>query len=70
MNNKIYVYENESGDKGFIIASSYDKANKLYHEEYPRRRIIERDEILEDACAYLYEFDGLETEKLYNIFPV
>ena len=44
MNNKIYVYENESGDKGLIIADSYDKAVKLYHDEYPRRRIIERDE--------------------------
>lgn len=43
MNNKIYVYENESGDKGFIVTDSYDEAEKLYHEEYPRRRIIDRN---------------------------
>ena len=44
MNNKIYVYENESGDKGFIVTDSYDEAEKLHHEEYPRRRIIDRNE--------------------------
>ena len=44
MNNKIYVYKNESGDKGFIVTDSYDEAEKLHHEEYPRRRIIDRNE--------------------------
>ena len=44
MNNKIYVYENESGDKGFIVTDSYDEEEKLHNEEYPRRRIIDRNE--------------------------
>lgn len=44
MNNKIYVYENESGNKGFIVTDSYDETEKLHHEEYPRRRIIDRNE--------------------------
>lgn len=47
INNKIYVYENESGDKGFIVTDSYDEAEKLHHEEYPRRRIIDRNEKIE-----------------------
>ena len=38
---KIYAYENSDGDKGIIIAKSYNDAKRIFHEKYPKRKIVE-----------------------------
>lgn len=42
---KIYAYENSDGDKGIIIAKSYNDAKRIFHEKYPKRKIVEDDSI-------------------------
>ena len=32
---KVFAYENSEGDKGIIIARSYNEAKAIFHKEYP-----------------------------------
>lgn len=71
---KIFAYENGCGDKGIIIAKSYDDAEKIFREKYPKRRIIN---VMEGDDNYHYDVDGaylfemgkIKNNKLYNCFP-
>ena len=67
---KIYAYENSYGDKGIIIARSKEEAKRLFHEEYPKRKIVDIDGDYYNDGAYLFELDTLSNEsKLYCPFP-
>lgn len=39
--NKVFAYENSDGDKGIIIARSINEAEKIFHEKYPERKIVD-----------------------------
>ena len=52
--NKVFAYENSDGDKGIIIARSINEAEKIFHEKYPERKIVDN---YYDYCqngAYLF----------------
>lgn len=66
---KIYTYENYEGDKGIIIAESFDKAEKIFYEQYPERRIVDDEVDWWDRGTYLEEMDEVENNKLYCCFP-
>jgi len=65
----IYSYDNYEGDKGVIIADSYDEAIRLYKEEYPKRKIANNDEEYWDCGCYIEEIGMVEKGKLYNTEP-
>ncbi len=66
---KVFAYENSEGDKGIIIAKSYDEAKKIYQKEYPKRKIVDNDEGYWDSGAYLFEMNDVINNKLYCCFP-
>lgn len=74
---KLYTYENCDGDKGIIIADSWEKAFEIYKKEYPKRiseenTIIdywERDGKGNGIGAIMDEFGDIENGKLYCTFP-
>lgn len=66
---KIYAYENHEGDKGIIIAKSFDEATEIFHEEYPERKIVDNEFDWCNGGAYLEEMDGVKNNKLYCCFP-
>lgn len=66
---KLYSYDNCQGDKGVIIADSYEEAVELHKKEYPERQIAEDDtQYWNDGC-YLEEVDFVDESKLYNTCP-
>ena len=68
---KIYAYENSDGDKGIIIAKSYNDAKRIFHEKYPKRKIVEDDSIdYWDNGSYLFEMDNVSDNELYCCFPL
>jgi len=68
---KVYAYENSNGDKGIIIAKSYDDAKRIFHEKYPKRKIVEDDSIdYWDNGSYLFEMDNVRDNELYCCFPL
>lgn len=66
---KVFAYENSYGDKGIIIAKSYDEAKDIFCKRYPKREIVYNDEDYWDNGAYLFEMDEIKNNKLYNCFP-
>ena len=66
---KVFAYENSNGDKGIIIAKSMEQAEKLFHKEYPKRKIADNDEGYWDNGAYLFEAGEVKSGKLYCTFP-
>lgn len=66
---KMYAYEIWEGDKGIIIAKSFDEAEKIFHEEYPERKIVDNESDWWNGGAYLEEMDYVENNKLYCCFP-
>ena len=68
---KIYAYENSDGDKGIIIAKSYNDAKRIFHEKYPKRKTVEDDSIdYWDNGSYLFEMDNVRDNELYCCFPL
>ena len=68
---KVYAYENSNGDKGIIIAKSYDDAKRIFHEKNPKRKIVEDDSIdYWDNGSYLFEMDNVRDNELYCCFPL
>ena len=68
---KVYAYENSNGDKGIIIAKSYDDAKRIFHEKYTNRKIVEDDSIdYWDNGSYLFEMDNVRDNELYCCFPL
>lgn len=66
---KVFAYENSEGDKGIIIARSYNEAKTIFQKEYPKRKIVDDDEGYWDSGAYLFEMDEVKNNELYNCFP-
>lgn len=66
---KVFAYENSYGDKGIIIAKSYDEAKAIFCKAYPKRKIGDDDENYYDNGAYLFEMDEVKNNELYNCFP-
>ena len=66
---RIYAYENHEGDKGIIIAKSFDEATEIFHEEYPEQKIVDNEFDWWDGGTYLEEMDYVENNKLYCCFP-
>lgn len=66
---KVFAYENSEGDKGIIIARSYNEAKVIFHKEYPKRKIVDNDEDYWDNGAYLFGMDKVKNNELYNCFP-
>ena len=66
---KIYAYENSNGDKGIIIATSFNEAKEIYEKEYPKRKIVKYIEEYDNGGAYLYEIGAVKKSTLFNIFP-
>lgn len=56
---KIYSYDNHEGDKGIIIADSFDDAVSLFKDEYPDRTIAESPEQYWDHGSYIEEIGPL-----------
>ena len=57
---RLYSFDNYEGDKGIIIADSWDEAVMMFKENYPDREIAERhDEYLNHGC-YLEEIDFVD----------
>lgn len=66
---KVFAYENSEGDKGIIIAKSLDAAKKIFHKEYPKRKIVDNDSDYWDDGAYLFKMSNVKNNELYNCFP-
>lgn len=66
---KVFAYENSEGDKGIIIARSYNEAKAIFHKEYSKRKIVDNDKGYWDNGAYLFEMDEAKNNELYNCFP-
>ena len=66
---KVFAYENSEGDKGIIIAKSYEDAKNIFHKNYPKRKIIDNDEEFCGNATYLFEMDEVKNNELYNCFP-
>lgn len=65
---KIYMYDNFEGDKGIIIANSFDEAVTLFKEQYPDREIAETTEKYWEHGSYLEEIDfWSEESRLYIV---
>ena len=65
---KIYAYDNYEGDKGIIVADSYDKAIALFKEQYPHREVAKTQEQYLECGSYIYELDCLSEEnRLYIV---
>ena len=60
---KLYTYDNYEGDKGIIVADSWDEAVAIYKEQYPDREIAETDEQYWDYGCYIEEIDFWSNEK-------
>ena len=53
----IYSYDNYEGDKGIIIADSFDEAIELFHKKYPDRQIADDCKQYWDHGCYIEEID-------------
>ena len=65
----VFAYENYEGDNGIIIADSMNKAEEIFHEEYPEWKIVDNEFDWYNGGAYLEEMDGVKNNKLYCCFP-
>lgn len=63
---RVYTYDNFEGDKGIIVADSYEEAVKIFQEQYPDRKIAKAiDEYWNHGC-YIEEIDFMYDEsRLY-----
>ncbi|HAU87854.1 MAG TPA: hypothetical protein DCW90_20930 [Lachnospiraceae bacterium] len=66
---KVFAYENSYGDKGIIIAKSYRGAERIFHKNYPKRKIVDNDADYWDNGTYLFEMEEVKNNKLYGCFP-
>ena len=66
---KVFAYENNDGDKGIIIAKSIEEARRIFHIEYPKRKIVDNDYEYWNEGAYLFEMKEAKNNELYNCFP-
>ena len=66
---RVFAYENSCGDKGVIIASSYEKAVQIFYEKYPGRKIVDCIDDYYDNGAFLFETGAVKKNALYNAFP-
>ena len=65
---KIYTYDNYEGDKGIILADSFDEAIKIFKNQYPYRGIAENMEQYWNYGCFIEELDFVSSEsKLYAI---
>ena len=64
---KLYTYDNYEGDKGIIVADSWDEAVALYKEQYPDREVSETIEQYWDYGCYIEEIDFWTDEKKLHI---
>ena len=67
--NKIFAYENFDGDKGIIIAETYEEAEKLYKEDYPDCTIIDGNEDYRSGTGLLFEVRNKIEKGVVNAFP-
>lgn len=69
----MWVYERENGDRGFVLASSYDEAVEKLSKRYPdAEERIKRTE--EDCCLenwmYLYDITRITIDNdIYVVDP-
>lgn len=64
---KIFTFDNYEGDKGIIIADSYEEAAALHKKEYPYRN---PSECWEKGGVLITEFTELQNEsRLYVTMP-
>lgn len=67
---RLYSYDNFEGDKGIIIADSWDEAVAIFKEEYPDRQIAETSEQYWKHGCWMEEIDFMADEsKLYITCP-
>ena len=66
---KMFAYECSEGDKGVIVARSYEEAKQIFYKKYPNREIVDNDDDYWENGAYLFEVDTLKNGKLYCCFP-
>ena len=64
---KIFAYENNDGDHGIICAKSMEKAEKIFHETYPKRN-LDSDKSSENS-ANLFEVGEVKNNQLHCLFP-
>ena len=64
---EIYAYDNFEGDKGIIVANSYEEAIELYKKDYPDREIAEtQGEYWSHGC-FIEKLGTTETSEVYSI---
>ena len=69
---KVFAYENGEGDKGIIVAKSYNDAARIFHNKYPERKIVDpvfEHEYYWDNGAFLFEAGTVKNNELYCCFP-
>ncbi len=66
--NKIFAYENCDGDKGIIIAETYEEAEKLYKDDYPDCTIIDGEDY-RPGTGFLFEVRNKIEKGVVNAFP-
>ena len=63
---RLYSYDNYEGDKGVIIADSFEEAVALYKEQYPDREVADTMKQYWDYGCYIEEIDFMpEESRLY-----
>lgn len=65
---KIYVYEIFEGDKGIIIASTYEKAEKILKKQYDIGVAKDEDSYWDRTGASLYEVGNVKNNQLHVLF--
>lgn len=65
---KLYSFDNHEGDKGIIVANSWDEAVEILKEEYPDREIAETQDQYCDGGCFMEEIDfWSEENRLYVV---
>lgn len=57
---RLYSFDNYEGDKGVIIADSYEEAVMIFEEQYPDRQIAETSSQYWNHGCYLEEIDFVD----------
>ena len=66
---RLYSYDNYEGDKGIIIADSWEEAVALYKEQYPYREVAETNGQYWNGGCFIEEIDFVtEESRLYTTY--
>lgn len=68
MRKKVYAYEIFDGDKGVIIARTYNKACKILKKQYGIDITKDDEGYFSKGMAFLYEVGGVKNNHLYATF--